>query len=125
MCQGYYGNKNDPKLFDPKHVFNENEEWSDDKVNSSKTGSSLWDLLKYWSKKHRDGYEDGDDMKVCMLVDFVKSTNPWQILCTNHRLAGDKDGFSLYRSENGLPSRQQMISDKALHKDSIASTGDE
>ena len=64
-------------------------------------------------------------MKVCMLIDFVKSSNPQQILCTNHMLAGDRKGFSLYRSETGIPSRKQMIQDKLLDAEGINTLSDD
>ncbi len=40
-------------------------------------------------------------------------------------LAGDRKGFSLYRSETGIPSRKQMIQDKLLDAEGINTLSDD
>eukprot|EP00392_Amoebophrya_sp_AT5.2_P000733 g734.t1 len=83
ICHGYKGLKADPKYFDPKWVFMEAVDAAEQ---SKKSQASLVDLLKYQTKKHRGGYDPGDDMRTCSLLDFVKALSPALILTTHHKL---------------------------------------
>ncbi|CAD7925628.1 unnamed protein product [Amoebophrya sp. A25] len=87
MCHGFKSIKPDPKFFDPKWVF---MEAVDEEKKQNTSGASLVDLLKYQTKKHRGGYEKGDDMRTTPVMEFLKSTLPAQILTTHHRLTFEK-----------------------------------
>lgn len=76
-------------MFNPKWVFMSTDDGPDEKA--AKTSSaSLKDLIKYQTKKHRGGYEPGDDLKILPLMDFVKSQNPAVVLTSMHKLDYDE-----------------------------------
>jgi len=52
----------------------------------------LGELVKHQGKKHRGGYELGDDLKILPLHEFVNSANPAEILVTYHRLNLEAEG---------------------------------
>ncbi|CAD7928431.1 unnamed protein product [Amoebophrya sp. A120] len=97
LCQNYKAVKTDPKFFDPRWVF---MEAVDSEAKEKKSQASLMDLLKYQAKKHRGGYEPGDDMRTCSLMDFVKNQSPALILTTHHKL--------LYRDDESLTISDEL-----------------
>mmetsp|Transcript_31474 Transcript_31474/g.90958 ORF Transcript_31474/g.90958 Transcript_31474/m.90958 type:complete len:1000 (+) Transcript_31474:98-3097(+) len=90
MCLGFKGGKIDPKFYEPKWVFMEmldplaNE---DSKAPNKSAGASLSDYLKNAKKKHRSGYELGDDLKIIPAADYVSAPNPAEVLVTHHRIS--------------------------------------
>jgi len=79
--------KIDPKFYDPKWVFMETVDKPDDNAKPMKMGGSLNDLIKSGKKRHRSGYEVGDDMKIMPAHEFIAAKNPAPILVTYHKLS--------------------------------------
>eukprot|EP00437_Effrenium_voratum_P057778 CAMPEP_0181534826 /NCGR_PEP_ID=MMETSP1110-20121109/73942_1 /TAXON_ID=174948 /ORGANISM="Symbiodinium sp., Strain CCMP421" /LENGTH=1008 /DNA_ID=CAMNT_0023666191 /DNA_START=94 /DNA_END=3121 /DNA_ORIENTATION=+ len=86
MCIGLKQSRSkiDSKFFDPKWVFMETVEEPQDE--GKKPGASLTEYFKKMKKKHRDGYEEGDDMRIIPAQDFIASDKPAEILIKAHKL---------------------------------------
>lgn len=87
MCINYKGGKIDPRFFDPKWVFMETcDPLGDDGevLAVKKPGASLNDYIKNLQKRHRGGYEVGDDMKILQAHEFIASRTPAELLITHH-----------------------------------------
>ena len=78
----------DPKLLDPKHVF---EDIKTEEEDSTKKINSLTKLLA--QKRHRTGYDDVDGSgafyKEKTLSEFIKSKDPYKYLSTYHKFVID------------------------------------
>mmetsp|Transcript_21317 Transcript_21317/g.47093 ORF Transcript_21317/g.47093 Transcript_21317/m.47093 type:complete len:1018 (-) Transcript_21317:92-3145(-) len=88
MCIGFKGGKIDPKFFDTKWVFMEVLDPVDKVDPDNKKGGpkSLSDILKGQPKKHRGGYDLGDDLKIVPAEDFIAARNPAEMIVTHHRI---------------------------------------
>ncbi|CAK8992486.1 unnamed protein product [Durusdinium trenchii] len=75
----------DSKFFDPKWVFMETVEVLDE--GPKKPGATLTEHFKKMKKKNRDGYEEGDDMRIVPAHEFIASDNPAEILIKAHKLS--------------------------------------
>merc|ERR1712110_1199858 len=77
MCIGFKGGKIDPRFFDPKWVFMETvdplTEGKDPGMSNKKPGEILKEHLKV--RKHRSGYEEGDDHRTCSAHEFLAAPN--------------------------------------------------
>eukprot|EP00747_Dinoflagellata_sp_TGD_P091231 gnl/TRDRNA2_/TRDRNA2_164984_c0_seq1.p1 gnl/TRDRNA2_/TRDRNA2_164984_c0~~gnl/TRDRNA2_/TRDRNA2_164984_c0_seq1.p1 ORF type:complete len:971 (+),score=310.52 gnl/TRDRNA2_/TRDRNA2_164984_c0_seq1:99-3011(+) len=96
LCMGYKApGKVDPRFFDAKWVFMDSssmEALTDGPTSAKGAGGSLNDLLKSSKKRHRSGYEIGDDHKVVSALDYVKAENAAQILVTFHKINLEAEG---------------------------------
>jgi len=75
----------DSKFFDPKWVFMETLDETPDE-GPKKPGAALSEHFRKMKKKHRDGYEEGDDNRIVPAHDFIASDNPAEILIKAHKL---------------------------------------
>lgn len=88
VCSGYLAPKKiDPRLFDPKSVFEEVEE------NEQPASVNIFKPEK--RSRQRNGYEDGVTVifKKSSLADFIRSTDPMQFLSIYNQITVD-DGES-------------------------------
>jgi AdoMet-dependent rRNA methyltransferase SPB1 len=96
MCIGFKAGKIDPRFFDPKWVFMETVEQDDAAIKGERSGynqgAALNDLLKGREKKHRGGYEWGDDLKIIPAHEFIDSNKPAEILVNYHRISLEASG---------------------------------
>lgn len=98
MCINFKAGKIDPKFFDPKWVFMEAVGALDgDGVEAGegekrKAGVTLKEHLKSGKKRHRSGYNEGDDLRIASAKDFFEAKSPAEILITNHRLNLEAEG---------------------------------
>jgi AdoMet-dependent rRNA methyltransferase SPB1 len=98
VCKGFKAPpKIDPKFFNPKFVFmNEEVDAEDDDEESSvKTSkpapsnekpSSLSTLLKAMAKRNRSGYSEGDDYRTITVDEFLAARNPAELLVKCHKI---------------------------------------
>eukprot|EP00928_Gymnodinium_smaydae_P070315 TRINITY_DN54177_c0_g1_i1.p1 TRINITY_DN54177_c0_g1~~TRINITY_DN54177_c0_g1_i1.p1 ORF type:complete len:998 (-),score=295.89 TRINITY_DN54177_c0_g1_i1:174-3167(-) len=98
ICTGFKAGKIDPRFFDPKWVFMEtvDPEPTGAARETKGAGATLSDLMKGREKKHRGGYEPGDDMKILPAHTFIQAENPAQLLVTHHRMSLDAAGSEEY-----------------------------
>jgi len=90
MCLGFKGGMIDPKFFNPKWVFMEIVEAKTEAgVAEKKPSSALNEYVKHMGKKHRGGYEPGDDFRVTTAGKFIEATNPAEMLVTHHKILLD------------------------------------
>jgi len=93
MCIGFKGGKIDPRFYDPKWVFMETvEPIEEGGKERKKPGASLTDYMKSLGRRHRGGYEDGDDNKRINAHDFLASDKPAELLVTHHKMLLDVPG---------------------------------
>eukprot|EP00929_Paragymnodinium_shiwhaense_P049328 TRINITY_DN24887_c0_g1_i1.p1 TRINITY_DN24887_c0_g1~~TRINITY_DN24887_c0_g1_i1.p1 ORF type:complete len:1019 (-),score=393.27 TRINITY_DN24887_c0_g1_i1:157-3213(-) len=94
ICIGFKGGKIDPRFFDPKWVFMEvvTPEVGTTMSSSKGASASLSDYLKSAPKKHRGGYEPGDDLKIMPAHKFIACENPAAVLVTYHRISLTAEG---------------------------------
>jgi AdoMet-dependent rRNA methyltransferase SPB1 len=87
VCRGFKApNHIDPRLLDPKHVFED--------ITLLQGGVAKVDLLHPEKKiRHREGYEDGATMlfKTTSVEDFITSNEPNTILATFNQIQFTKD----------------------------------
>ncbi|CAE7948542.1 SPB1, partial [Symbiodinium sp. KB8] len=122
MCIGFKAGKIDPRFFDTKWVFMENLEPLAKDEGVKKPGASLTEYFKQLKKKHRGGYEEGDDRRIVPAHEFVAAENPAEILIKAHQLNLDAPGSEPLR---GHPLTTQEIRDfcgdlKVLGKGDLA-----
>lgn len=87
ICIGFKAGKIDPRFFDSKWVFMENlEPIIPDGEENKKAGASLAEHFKHLKKKHRGGYEEGDDNLRVPAHDYMASDNPAAILIKAHKI---------------------------------------
>eukprot|EP00930_Biecheleria_cincta_P069542 TRINITY_DN57272_c0_g1_i1.p1 TRINITY_DN57272_c0_g1~~TRINITY_DN57272_c0_g1_i1.p1 ORF type:complete len:1057 (-),score=311.24 TRINITY_DN57272_c0_g1_i1:88-3213(-) len=87
ICIGFKAGKIDPRFFDSKWVFMEAlDPIKQDDEDAKKPGASLTEHFKNLKKKHRSGYEEGDDNRIVPAHDFIASDNPAEILIKAHKL---------------------------------------
>lgn len=99
VCQGFKApGKIDPKFFNPKFVFmNEEadmgeEDMGEDSAQKSKPTSttdkpsSLSTLLKAMAKRNRSGYSEGDDYRTVTVDEFLASRAPAELLVKCHKI---------------------------------------
>jgi AdoMet-dependent rRNA methyltransferase SPB1 len=99
VCQGYKApTKVDPKFFNPKFVFMNDEaelEGDDALLDSDKPvtagaekekPSSLSTLLKAMAKRNRSGYSEGDDYRTVSVDEFLASRTPAELLVKCHKI---------------------------------------
>jgi AdoMet-dependent rRNA methyltransferase SPB1 len=97
VCQGFKAPaKVDPKFFNPKFVFmnEEAELYDEDRVGDAKPSqttstekpSSLSTLLKAMAKRNRSGYNDGDDYRTVSVDEFLASRTPAELLVKCHKI---------------------------------------
>ena len=95
VCHGFKApTKIDPKFFNPKFVFmnEEGDEVDDSEEPRTKTTaiaekpSSLSGLLKNMAKRNRSGYADGDDFRTVTVDEFLASRNPAELLIKCHKM---------------------------------------
>ncbi|CAE7219039.1 Ftsj3 [Symbiodinium sp. CCMP2592] len=87
-----------------------------------KPGASLTEYFKQLKKKHRGGYEEGDDRRIVPAHEFVAAENPAEVLIKAHQLNLDAPGSEPLR---GHPFTTQEIRDfcgdlKVLGKGELA-----
>eukprot|EP00933_Yihiella_yeosuensis_P029347 TRINITY_DN229_c2_g1_i1.p1 TRINITY_DN229_c2_g1~~TRINITY_DN229_c2_g1_i1.p1 ORF type:complete len:1075 (-),score=353.04 TRINITY_DN229_c2_g1_i1:211-3435(-) len=103
MCIGFKGGKIDPRFFDTKWVFMENldpltgKAGGEDEGPAKKPGASLAEYMKNAKKRHRGGYEEGDDLRIIPAHEFITSSNPAEILINTHRLNLEAPGSEPYK----------------------------
>ena len=98
VCQGFKApSKVDPKFFNPKFVFM-NEEVDNDEddegeesaakrpVAAADKPSSLSGLLKAVGKRNRSGYAPGDEFRTVTVDEFLASRNPAELLIKCHKI---------------------------------------
>lgn len=51
-----------------------------------KPGAALSEHFKKLKRRHREGYEEGDDLRVVAAHDFIAAENPAEVLIKAHRL---------------------------------------
>jgi len=90
MCLGFKGGMIDPKFFNPKWVFMEIvEARTEAGVPEKKPSSALNEYVKHMGKRHRGGYEPGDDFRMTTADKFIEATNPAEVLVTHHKILLD------------------------------------
>lgn len=94
MCIGFKAVKIDPRFFEPKWVFMETVEPLVAELGSSMGNKKPAELIKdhLKVKKHRSGYEAGDDHRSCAAHEFLAAVNPAEILITHNRINLDALG---------------------------------
>eukprot|EP00927_Polykrikos_kofoidii_P070747 TRINITY_DN67140_c0_g1_i1.p1 TRINITY_DN67140_c0_g1~~TRINITY_DN67140_c0_g1_i1.p1 ORF type:complete len:1042 (+),score=249.36 TRINITY_DN67140_c0_g1_i1:266-3127(+) len=93
ICKGFKGGNIDRKFFDPKWVFMEVvEPEAGTTMASGGNKLSLSEHLKTTKKRHRSGYEPGDDLKIVPASTFFEAQNPAEVLVTNHRIDLEASG---------------------------------
>lgn len=88
VCRGFKAPKKlDPRLLDPKEVFEELQDGNQEKQNEQK----IYNPEK--KKRKREGYEEGDytQHKVTPIMEFVKSESPIDILATTNEFELDPE----------------------------------
>jgi len=96
ICIGFKAGKIDPRFFDPKWVFMEVlDPLKDEGYEKKKAGASLSEYLKQSKKRHRGGYEEGDDNRIIPAHDFIASDSPAEVLIKAHRLNLEAPGSEL------------------------------
>ena len=107
VCQGFKApGKIDPKFFNPKFVFM-NEEFDNDeemgedeessltkKTTTTEKPSSLSGLLKAMGKRNRSGYAPGDEFRTVTVDEFLASKNPAEQLIKCHKILVPKERSS-------------------------------
>lgn len=102
LCSGFKGGKIDPKFFQPQWVFMQvldplgQETSSKDKGPAKTEQKSLNEYIKSSKKRHRSGYEEGDDLKIMSAADYIEAPNPAEKLVTHHRVSLTVKGSEVY-----------------------------
>mmetsp|Transcript_111374 Transcript_111374/g.175522 ORF Transcript_111374/g.175522 Transcript_111374/m.175522 type:complete len:456 (-) Transcript_111374:1699-3066(-) len=89
LCIQFKAGKIDPRFFEPKWVFMETLDPLQDKEGGEggkKPSAALNDCLRSQKKKHRSGYEPGDDMRVLPAHEFFASNKPAELIVTFNRI---------------------------------------
>lgn len=97
ICIGFKAGKIDPRFFDPKWVFMEalgNAAEDDGEI--KKPSASLADHFKSLKRRHRGGYELGDDLKIIAAHEYIASPKPADILIAFHRLNLEAPGSEAF-----------------------------
>lgn len=93
MCIGFKAGKIDPRFFEAKWVFMEAGALGavEDDI-AKKPSASLTEHFKNLKKKHRGGYEEGDDLRIVAAHVFIASAKPADVLINSHRISLDAPG---------------------------------
>jgi len=106
MCIGFKAGKIDPRFYDPKWVFMEAlDPINQDDGASMKAGAKISEHMKNLKKRHRSGYEEGDDLRIVPAHEFISSHKPAEVLIAAHRLNLEAPGCEPLK-ENPLTTEE-------------------
>lgn len=106
-CLKFRGGKIDPRFYDPKWVFMETVEPLSINVNGMRPSAALNTLIKYAPKKHRQGYEEGDNFKIQPAEDFFAVETPAEMLMVTHKIDLEGDANQLAREH--VETTQEVV----------------